>query len=109
MHSNNDLMDPNWRPTELSEFTKYMNEKKMEYLRTHQDTFNTVHVGNWAEEYMQRIENENYRLKLQAERYRTALENIKSLGTYYCDHQGLGYECTAQAIASKALEEKSDE
>lgn len=55
MHSNNDGMDPNWKPTTPSKFIQYMNEKKIEFNRSHRETFNTVHVTNWSEEYVARL------------------------------------------------------
>lgn len=56
MNSNNDLMPPDWKPTEPDEFGAFMNKKKIEYNRTHEGVFNTVHVTNWAHEFVRNLQ-----------------------------------------------------
>ena len=48
-------MDPNWKPSEPDDFISFMDAKKMEYNRTHAGTFNTVHVTEWAHEYVKKL------------------------------------------------------
>lgn len=55
MNSNNDLIDPNWRPSEDNEFIQYLNKKKIEYNRNHAPTFNTVHITDWSDDYFKTL------------------------------------------------------
>lgn len=73
MHSNNDLMPENWTPTKGDDFTQFMDEKKAEFYRTHPGVFNTIHVQNWAHEYVRKIQNPSpavEKMKLALEHYR---------------------------------------
>lgn len=53
---NNDMMDPDWTPSPQSAFKEFMGRKKIEYMNTHPGMFNTVHVTDWAEEYLRPLE-----------------------------------------------------
>lgn len=63
MHSNNDGMPPDWKPSDSSEFENFMNQKKLDYMNTRLDMFNYAHVTNWASEYVLKLEVENKHLK----------------------------------------------
>lgn len=58
MHSNNDLMPADWKPSPQSDFRVFMNAKKTKYYLTHEGTFNTVHVTEWAEEFVVKLNQE---------------------------------------------------
>lgn len=87
MWSNNDGMNPNWKPSDGDSFTQYMQAKKDEYLRTHPDHFNTVHVTNWAHEYVRKLEAENERLRVALEFY-AKCEHMHDGGGYWEDVSG---------------------
>lgn len=72
MQSNNDLMDPNWKPGPLDEFE----QEWCQFYNTFPDTPNIVHVRNWAHELWKRQ-------RWQLETARSALE-------WYLEAQWLG-------------------
>ncbi len=69
MHSNNDLMDPNWRPLPPNPFDTYMAEKKIEYSNSHPGMFGTTHVTEWARDYVQKLETEIYHLREELKQF----------------------------------------
>lgn len=67
MWSNNDGMGPTWAPLDNDDFVEYMNGRKIHYLNTHPNHFNTVHVTDWAHEFYRFKEAEKGRLIQEAE------------------------------------------